>query len=53
MGINEKLASLTAEQSKALAAAMNAQYDKQPDTDNTDQDDKNGDKNGKVTQKTE
>lgn len=49
MDINEKLASLTAEQSKALAAAMNAQYDKQPDTDNTDQDDNNG----KATQKTE
>lgn len=51
MDINEKLASLTAEQSKALAAAMNAQYDKQPDTDNTDQEDDK--KNGEATQKTE
>lgn len=33
MDINEKLANLTTEQSKALAEAMNAAYNKQPVTD--------------------
>ena len=36
--INKKLASLTSEQSKALAAAMNAAYDRQPETEPTDDD---------------
>ncbi len=39
MDINEKLRSLTAEQSKALAASLNAAYNKQPDTDDTELED--------------
>lgn len=39
MDINEKLANLTAEQSKALAASMNAAYNKQPDTDDAEPED--------------